>query len=304
MIWTPLAAAYDAEFDALEAARAAYTEAGNRLLEELRAAWVAALGPELGLTASTRESDRAEFKFIRGEVLRDGACLGLWAWLGAPWGAPPGTVRMALYVAEAPGSEASAHRDELIRKGLATLAEPLPGSPHDPVRDFDARGAPLRVDTIRIPQPFDRGAFREAAVRQARALLQEVGLPVAARFSGPLEAARGLLGSVVPLLEALPLERGDWDVQPLVSWGAKGGQVVGIENDHQAIYLGVDPTLRRLYLNTRANDAILHALARERSAILQKSPYLATDETMWLGSIDEPLPTPESLAAIYQHWMV
>lgn len=191
MIWSTLAAAYDADFDALEAARKAHADGVTALLEEVRAAWLAEFGT-IGFEGATSPffaslvpGHRSGWSCVRGEIALDGACVAIWAWVGAPYGGPAGTVRLAVYVAEQAYSPPTIQGGAIIRHRLAGLPPELPGQPYDAARDADCQGGEhlVRLDTIRIPAPFDRQLFRAEVIQRARALVERVGLPVAAGFT-------------------------------------------------------------------------------------------------------------------------
>lgn len=114
-----------------------------------------------------------------------------------------------------------------------------------------------------------------------------------------IAAGRALLDSLEPQLE--PLVRGDWDSQGLL----ESGWVAGIEDDdHGAIYVGIDPMARRLYLTAPNGDAVFANLAAERGLAPVRSPHAPEiAEAIWLGSIDGPLPTTAELVALIARWL-
>lgn len=260
MIWSPLAAAYDAEYEALEAARQVYLQAVTAMLEEVRGSWSQAFGGQAHrLTAAIVPGSQADWNCVRGEILLDGACIGIYGWVGAPRNGPAGTFRLAAYVAEGPYSLASPSRGELVRRALATLPSP-PGQAFDPVRDADSLGGEnlVRLDTVWIPAPFDLASFRTSLIDQTRALIELVAIPVAAAFIAPVVDCRARLEDVARLLQPRTVGRGAWDLQGLAPWA--GCEVVRIKQNDRAVCLGLDPIRRRLFLNAREGDPVLVAL--------------------------------------------
>ncbi len=301
MIWNPLAAAYDAEYEALEAARQMYHQAVAALLEEVRAAWSTDIGHEM--TAAVVPSSQPDWNCVRGQMLRDGACIGVYGWVGAASGGPAGTFRLGVYVAEGPYTQPSAYRGAVVQRALTAL-NGVPGRAYDPARDVDSMGGDnlVRLDTVAISSPFDAASFRTALVAQTRELIHKVAIPVADAFTKPVIDARALLRDVAVLLAPMTEGRGTWEVQGLAPWA--GSEVVGIEDDDRAVYLGLDPIRRRLFLNARRADPLLIALRDERHGLIEKSPYTPTiDEVLWIGSIDEPLPDAAGIAELLRRWL-
>lgn len=121
---------------------------------------------------------------------------------------------------------------------------------------------------------------------------------------GSLEAGRQLVASVEPPLRSLVAGRGTWGTQVLAPSGPPGGCVAGIEDDERAIYVAIDPVARRVYLTAPRGDEVLVTLCAERGVAPVRSPRgPETEEAIWLGSIDGPLPTTEELVALLSRWL-
>ncbi|MCK6528647.1 hypothetical protein L6R50_14175 [Myxococcota bacterium] len=145
--WNELIAAYDRDYDDIEAARAEYVDATHRLLDSLNHAAEGALrrnGAPNGwarrhvtVGGANDAGGVTPRDFLLVELQAGASYAGVNAWIGRPWHGPERTLRIGLWCHAAAGRPVE-RQSMLARDGSEeVLPSQLPGAPLDPDVDTD-----------------------------------------------------------------------------------------------------------------------------------------------------------------------